>query len=73
MANVFQFCASLSGTTQHTLSPQTTAAGGVGITNAVLPIVLKQFTVTAVNTGGEIKVIKLPAEGFVFLTVPNIR
>ena len=60
-----------SGTAENTLCPQTAAAGGMDIADAVFPVVFEHFTVAAVNAGGEIKIIEFPAESPVICAVPD--
>ena len=62
-----------SGATQDAFCPETAATGGMCISDAVFLILGKQLAMTAINTGREVKVIKLPAEGFVFCAVPDLR
>ena len=45
----------------------------MGITDAVLLILLEQFAVAAVEAGCKIKVVELSAERFIFPAVPEIR
>ena len=44
----------------------------MGIADAVLLVFGKQLAVAAIDAGSKIKVIKLPAEGFVFSAVPDV-
>ena len=57
---------------QHALCPEAAAAGGMGIADTVLPVLLKQLAVAAVETGGKFKFIEFPAEGFIFPAVPDL-
>ena len=60
-------------TAQHALCPEAAAAGGVGIADTVFPVLFKQLTVTAVETGGKIKFVELSSEGLIRFAVPDIR
>ena len=57
---------------QYPLCPEAAAAGGMGIADAVLLILLEQLTVAAVETGGKFKFIIFSAEGLVFPAVPDL-
>lgn len=59
-------------TTEHTLGPEATAAGGVGITKTVGGVVGKSLAMAAVHAGRKVEVIKLAPESPVFIAVPNL-
>ena len=58
-------------TTQHAFCPQTAAAGGVGVADAVFTVIFKKLAVTAVNTRGKVERLKLATESPVRIAVPN--
>ena len=62
-----------SGTAQHALGPEAAAAGGVGISDAVLLVFLKQLAVTAVKAGCKFKFVEFSAEGLVGRASPDVR
>ena len=58
-------------TTQHAFCPQTAAAGGMSVANAVFPVLFKELAMTAVNAGGKVEFFKLSAESSVCVAVPD--
>ena len=67
-SGAFFFCLR---TTEHAFGPEAAATGGVGIADAVFLVLFKQLAVAAVEAGCEFKIVKLSAEGLVFLAVPD--